>query len=467
VHPACPDFDLCEKCETSPNSVHPASHPMLKTKVPLRIDAQAVIDGIQDLSIGNPSSYINSSRSTCRVPAEIQSMGHMANHTGLVKTSATRRADPRWTPAREHVTLSSAQPATDIKAEVIPEPVLNVPGSYVQRNLYDQEEASANLAAPITPDNRVEIDEGEAKVLGRLNEAVATVENAARAISVERPVDVVVAGVKHMKIDENEEVADETCENKREVLGVAEVVQEKQKEPVTPLDIFSWVRHVTIPSGCTLPAGAEFTKTWKLKHFASGAEFDFEKVKLVHKSEGVLGEQCKSLIEYKRNEIEDEKEIEVSLRGLKVPNIPGEIMEHWRFEDDAGIAYGQPLRLRLVICFPFRTKAKPCSFTVEGEKSADASMNSSAVIMPRSTAESASSTPVTRENIETALSSPSTKAMDTDGSSSVMSFTDDESFIDVSDAGAATTEDAEAEARMRAEYDMVDEDEEALTGDEL
>lgn len=34
MHPQCPDYDLCEKCEALPIPVHPSIHPMLKMKTP-------------------------------------------------------------------------------------------------------------------------------------------------------------------------------------------------------------------------------------------------------------------------------------------------------------------------------------------------------------------------------------------------------------------------------------------------
>ncbi|KDR85758.1 hypothetical protein GALMADRAFT_234824 [Galerina marginata CBS 339.88] len=34
MHPDCPDYDLCENCESLPISVHPDNHPMLKMKAP-------------------------------------------------------------------------------------------------------------------------------------------------------------------------------------------------------------------------------------------------------------------------------------------------------------------------------------------------------------------------------------------------------------------------------------------------
>ena len=44
MHPDCPNYDLCEKCESSPFAVHSKDHPMLKTKVSIPIPAHVVLD---------------------------------------------------------------------------------------------------------------------------------------------------------------------------------------------------------------------------------------------------------------------------------------------------------------------------------------------------------------------------------------------------------------------------------------
>jgi next-to-BRCA1 protein 1 len=119
------------------------------------------------------------------------------------------------------------------------------------------------------------------------------------------------------------------------------------KEPISPSDIFTRVRHSTIPTGTTLPAGAEFTKTWTVRHYAAGSEFAFDRIRLVHKSDGLLGAGCKTKVVFTQSDIVDGADMEVSLVGLVVPDLPGqEVAEMWRFEDDKGTAYGQPLRVR-------------------------------------------------------------------------------------------------------------------------
>jgi hypothetical protein len=48
MHPDCPDYDLCEKCESAPVAVHPETHPMLKTKMPLHVKVQSSFDPVSE-----------------------------------------------------------------------------------------------------------------------------------------------------------------------------------------------------------------------------------------------------------------------------------------------------------------------------------------------------------------------------------------------------------------------------------
>ena len=287
MHPDCPDYDLCEKCEASPFEVHPDTHPMLKTKVPLRIDARSSFDHTSEVLTSR--GFGGHRRGPCPTAPDNAQGRRWRFHN-----------DHRYTPTRPTVTLAQASPAEDGPAQPSAEPW--IPGAFV-RGPYDHDEVLPELAQPLVPDNKT--PEPEIK----------------------------------------EEVPVPEDETKQEPTG--SVVEARPKEPVSPLDIFSWARHVTIPAGCVLPPGAQFTKTWKLKHFAAGTEYQFEKVKLVHKSDGQVGQGAKKDIHFTREEIIEDAEIEVSIDGLVVPDLPGEeIIEYWRFEDERGVEYGQPLRLR-------------------------------------------------------------------------------------------------------------------------
>ncbi|WWC90736.1 uncharacterized protein L201_005673 [Kwoniella dendrophila CBS 6074] len=356
MHPSCPDYDLCEACESSPHEVHPVDHPMLKMKLPLKLNFSSHFEG--------PSPSETPSRGN---GLRHGGRGHGHSHEKRVNGDAfgPRRAgcwrqheSPEGSRfgRRVHVSSATSSPA---KAETSSfsqpqeketEPV--VPGGFVTRNLYDAQDSADNLSEPLTPDNRATPTSSAASASTPVGEAVLALAGLAKAVT-----SIIQESASH---------------NGASGSGIA-----TPKEPVTALDIFSWARHVTIPPGCTLPPGAVFTKTWKVKHFASGSEYDFNKVKLVLKSGGSLGQASEPSIEYRKEDVKDGDELEITISGLKVSEEAergSEIVEIWRFEDETGEAYGQPLRLRLTV--------------EELPKSNDDSLNSSAVIMPSSSSSS-------------------------------------------------------------------------------
>ncbi|WWD19035.1 hypothetical protein CI109_103493 [Kwoniella shandongensis] len=419
MHPDCPDYDLCEKCEASPFPVHPDDHPMLKTKVPLKVNFASSYDGPITETVPAPTPRGHGRRGPGRTAHGDAFGPRRGCHWRQHENSS---ASPRWH-AREHVNQAQSPQETEV------EPM--VPGGYVAKNIYDQDESVGNLKAPITPDNKA-----------REEAAMTEVTEALKAIT-------------------------------RSLSGNATPTP-LLKEAVTPLDIFSWVRHVTIPPGCTLPAGAEFTKTWKLKHFASGTEYDFDSVKLVHKSDGQLGDKCKVEVEYVKGDVRDGDEFEVKIEGLIVPDLKGEeILEHWRFEDEKGVAYGQPLRLRFLV--------------EDVPKSTTNSLSSSSVIMPTDPS-SPLSTPrravdgsslLARKSTavetkpESNLSAPSSPTFSADESldndtDSVVSY---DSFIDVVEgATTASSRTNTTDGMDDDDFEVVegeDESEDDLTADEL
>ena len=336
MHPECPDYDLCERCEASPFPVHSEDHPMLKAKTPLRAKVTSVWDASGKLAIttsGIFSSAVSRSLTRGRDSRVDDSCGSGltldGNAYGVHQTTgqgdAINCSDTRLGPCGiKHVSLTTQRGPSERRMSrenqasngSAAEKSVAVEGEPLGdsdniKAIYDVDDSICNLASPISPDNLTKAEaelEIALEATKSFSEGMAQVESGA------------IAGFS----------------------------PSTPKRPVpTPLDLFSWVRHVTIPTGCMLPAGAEFTKTWALKHFASGQEFDAQKVRLVLKSNGVLGEACNSVVQFDLVEVEDLQEFEVSIHGLKVPNMPGcEIVEFWRFEDDAGVIYGQPLRLR-------------------------------------------------------------------------------------------------------------------------
>ncbi|WRT68363.1 uncharacterized protein IL334_005339 [Kwoniella shivajii] len=366
MHPSCPDYDLCEACESSPHEVHPVDHPMLKMKLPLKLNFSSSFEPLSESELSPRGHGHRHGR-----------RGHGHAHERRVNGDAfgPRRAgcwrqheSPEGVRIgrRDHVNLATtivqAQEAVSSSETQTSDKEPVVPGGFVARNLYDAQDSIGNLLAPLTPDNKVVEVEREQST-PTPTEAIAPIVGLAKAVT--------------------SIIQDSATTTSRS--GTC-----TPKEPVTPLDVFTWVRHSTIPPGCTLPPGAEFTKTWKVKHFAPGSEYDFEKVKLVLKSDGSLGPASYPTIEFTQDQVKDGEELEITIQGLKISEFAErgvEVVEFWRFEDDNGISYGQPLRLR---------------FTVEELSKSSESLNSSAVIMPSSS----SSTVFTVDKTSSRDSSP-------------------------------------------------------------
>ncbi|KAL7423864.1 hypothetical protein Q5752_001449 [Cryptotrichosporon argae] len=332
MHPECPDYDLCEKCEAKPVEIHPDSHPMLKIKLPLRVEVRSRIeDEVYTTSaMRHQGRRGNNGPHPCHRPS--RPWGPPS--TRLDAFGPRRGRHPHDHPwmhshqAREHVTMA--------------DPV--IPGAYRESgNIVDQdEEASASLASPIVPDNKSDIKVDPAGF------EVTTEPEVKKEVEAPAPTTPTKPAPAYAAVD-------------------GQQVSAIQREPPTPLDIFTHVRHVTILPGTRLLPGTTFTKVWRLKHFAPGSDYAFDEVRLVLKSAGALGDACKVGISFAQADVREDDEIEVAIEGLKVPNLPGdEIVEEWRFEHE-GVAYGQPLRLRV---------------TVDKLKSGESSLAASSVILP-------------------------------------------------------------------------------------
>ncbi|WWC63260.1 uncharacterized protein I303_105860 [Kwoniella dejecticola CBS 10117] len=366
MHPSCPDYDLCEACESSPHRMHPVDHPMLKMKLPLKLNFSSSFEPLPETEIPRPHAHKHAHGRR----------GHGQERRVNGDAFGPRRAgcwrqheSPDRFNRREHVT--SCTSSTIDTPQPREEPSQHIPGGFVTRNLYDAQESVGDLSAPLTPDNKVE------------SRATPEAQTTTTSVTAAESVPALVGLAKAVT-----SIIQESASGSASVKGSSGTAT--PKEPVTPLDIFSWVRHLTIPPGCTLPPGAEFTKTWKTKNFASGSEYAFDKVRLVLKSEGILGETSRRpAIEFSRDDVKDGEEVEITLEGLKIPEDIErgiEVVEFWRFEDDQGVAYGQPLRLR---------------FTIEELPKVDSdSMGSSAVIMPSSNSSMIIPSPSVKEEQE-------------------------------------------------------------------
>ncbi|BEJ17877.1 hypothetical protein CspHIS471_0701450 [Cutaneotrichosporon sp. HIS471] len=567
MHPDCPDYDLCVKCEVAPVPVHPESHPMLKTKTPLRINSKSSFDPIKNVYEDHcryrvtrdckqactarapaqpevqpqPAVPVPESKPKLATPPTASGFGGSYAPKPMPGKSFTRGED--YAKAVEAILKSmSAVSISDIAASAkddaasspdsatTPKPVdtssiptkspRNVPSGFeappTRPNIFymapalvpSKEEPLVDLDSPITtsavapatfpgcslPRLRREFDlNAEVKKTTETEKAkVDAKEEREKNNEVKKPKKIIIHTKEGPTVVTKDEEAPRTEKEKTTEKGdvkegsrdpIAVIIEsvaanpvspedpifiapalrrpvtpEFESEPADPLDILTWVRHSTILPGTTLPAGTEFTKTWQLYNYADGSEFGFKNLRLVHKSEGLLGDACKVHVVVHPEDIVKNANMNVTIEGLKVPHMPGrQILEHWRFEDDDGNAYGQPLRIRL---------------NVEERQSSGESTASSSFIVPRAPLEAAGDSfylptptegrPVpTSDELSERLGSvaPSTAGHD-DDASSTFSFSDVEHVTHGSAARTASTDDFTAD-----DYEFVDEtDEETEDG---
>jgi len=482
MHPDCPDYDLCERCEALPVAVHPENHPMLKTKVPLKVDFKSTMNGVatrdckgkttpkrfQAKEVRNktmsPAEFARGAQTFARDQAE--QAKKMASDK-VVK--AQDMVKDQVSLAMEHVAkvqqeardqAANAQAVAMSEVERVKEMAhahLALAKNQLGRSEVGVSKDKADTKPKVDIMNRYDTTE-EVLQSEKSNAPSPVLSNATASPSAPAPSDALITLMGDVVKYNQDAIANNTAakavkpfyprtagpisaESTISIPVKASTSSRPPKEPVTPLDICSWVRHVTIHPGSILPIGAEFTKTWKMKHFASGEEYDFEVLTLIHQSNGELGDGVKKLVQIKKEDVKEDGEVEISLEGLIVPDIQGEVVEFWRFEDEKGLAYGQPLRLR---------------FTVEETKSE--SLEASTVVMPEPTLVDS----MTLSSLRQPTPRESRSVMDEfdDEGDETESVGSDGSFVDI-EGTTTTTESREVED----EFDFMSEDEEM--GDEL
>ncbi|WVQ81887.1 hypothetical protein IAT38_004014 [Cryptococcus sp. DSM 104549] len=367
LHPSCPDYDLCEACEASPHAIHPVDHPMLKTKLPLkykvpspftREDPPSFYAGVplpkvaerkhQEVKAGKAESPIHTHAYPNTLAQHTQHAQALAAATAAAASTSSAERNGRTAHGDAFGPRRGCHWRQKPTTSVSPGP-----GSV----LLGQRKEHMTLAS-----------------LARQREEREKAREEKQKQREEKEEEMRVPGGYFVQPQaaKEKEVKEEEIEVKTPKATapvVAAIAPASPPSPATPLDIFSWVRHLTIPPGTTLPAGSVFTKVWVLKHFAPGHEYDFNRVRLVHKTAGQASggvEGCAVDVSFGQEEVKEGEEVQVRIEGLKVPDRKGEeVVEWWRFVDEKGVEYGQPLRLR---------------FNVEEEAQTD--MSASSVIMP-------------------------------------------------------------------------------------
>lgn len=316
MHPDCPDFDLCEKCESMPFGSHPDTHAMLKIKTPTVVDAKSSL-GARMSSDQARAHRANRLEKRAQEEKRVQEAAETDKKLAEISARLKEKRRQKMEEAKKAEEAKAEEAKAEAKKDKPEEKVASLAEIIAALNLAKVQVTKDAVAAVMLAK-----EQATNKVLGDVEGLKRMVEKKAREF--------VPAPAVPTPASESDNTPTPPT-----------------KEPVSHLDLCSWVRHVTIAPGCVLPVGAEFTKTWKIKHFADGSEFTFDKLVLLHQSvDGKLQGAVKPSVEIKREDIKEGAEMEISLEGLIVPDVEGEVVEYWQFFDERGVVYGQPLRLR-------------------------------------------------------------------------------------------------------------------------
>ncbi|KAL1406420.1 hypothetical protein Q8F55_008119 [Vanrija albida] len=453
MHPECPDYDLCEKCESAPVAVHPETHPMLKTKTPLHVKVQSSFDPAptkrssrtEPATTQGESSRAGSIRNVRNVTTDDwkQRGSEYAQTLDSIVQSMSAMNQPKVRVRGGYVvsrgpTPKPSSPVDDeipqLQAPIAPTKVASVPerlatpkvvGAFPVSPPVMEQKVTAPVTLPIAAVDSLEppyevrassraaslpayetleppaeasapIEKGKGKAPAQFDSLEPPVEPEHKVTKVtpayesleppvterEDPIAKIIASAApktEAREERHDPITSVIAAAAIPAVAVAAAVAAAvapattkgtatPKAPASPSDVFAWVRHATIPAATTLPAGAEFTKTWTVRHFADGSDFNFDHLRLVLKTDGLLGNGSASTVTFTPSAVVNGEDVNVSIDGLVVPDMPGkEIIELWRVEDANGVQYGQPLRVRI---------------NVEASNSGESSLQSSSFILP-------------------------------------------------------------------------------------
>jgi next-to-BRCA1 protein 1 len=353
VHPDCDDYDLCDNCHASPLNTHPREHPILKLSAPVHID---FVSRIRKET--QPGSFR---------PGKPCDFGRREGEYATLTKQDREDLMTRWR-CRDHSTFEDCERAR-IRCHVS-KGVLQGPNSKksseagsppkrVKLNLPDVDDIKQE-EFPTQPESgpsntAIEVDQPlEFKPSTDIDEFApgshpdiikCYIYPETLAICPAKPEDDrCITPTIDPSLDTETPTINPSIDTETPTDSLVSDITTPSND-----SIFTGIKDVTIPAGCSLPVGAEFTKTWSMKHLVSGHEYKFDQLRLVHESGGLLGEACNIQLAFTQDEIKTGEKVEVSIVGLKVPDLPEQqVIEQWRFRDVDGTAYGEPLRLRYV-----------------------------------------------------------------------------------------------------------------------
>jgi len=320
MHPSCPDYDLCHKCEALPIAVHPANHPMLKMR-----DPQTVIPTVY--RVGG-TSVVNAHAYQC--PFSCHSM---------VPPEATSAASAPKQVSTIDVAVVASEPAP-LKVE-----------------------ASVQLPRPQTVEVSVEMDAVEEDLPSRgLSPApVAPFENFQLLVDYFRSN---ARNARPIGLTPGSDASERPSEglNTSEPLASsagASLISFMSERPSASLDDLKVDVDDNNVEGKVFHPGDEFSRSWCLHNVGERAWP--ESSELVFVGGDRMSAYAGAPTQYHVGEVAPGDFAFVYATDLKAPETPGNYVGYWNLVDGEGMRFGESILCEITVASQMNavTQAQP------------------------------------------------------------------------------------------------------------
>lgn len=365
MHPDCPDYDLCMKCEALPIAVHPAHHALLKVKTP-----ETPIPIVHRTNRSYQPTYTNPVPVSAPFP-EPETCPASPKVDDVFKFE--RPETPKPTPSPFIAQDDDARsPFAD---PPVIDPIVGV------HSLASSFEATINAnriglrsPSPVRSPVVVPVNPFHFAVEKQANDAAPSFVNDLMAqtqftglptpmTQTHSPLPVIGALNASPKkaatpvTEEPELVLAELASQNQSLISLAESVSTEVQTsaflvpppPPLPPHHATFVADVTVTDGQIFPPGAEFVKYWRMVNDSSRDWDEGTSCVYVGGTNLLIDPTSDSV---KVGRVKAGAEIEVSTGELKAPEEPGRYVSYWRMRDEAGNLFGNSIWVEIKVPEP-------------------------------------------------------------------------------------------------------------------
>ena len=273
MHPECPDYDLCDKCEALPIQVHPSNHPMLKMRCPSTVIPTVYRVGGTQL-IPEPIFTI---------PTPIVETTGVAVETEPLPDASVSVEKPDTHDAAIATTSESTEPTFIGLEKSVEMPALPTPPPHIPGSLFgDPPSLIGGFPGRYTDQNKADGPSEMVQMSSNVPSLIKTF--------LDKYPPVQGAGLRASFVSDN-----------------------------------------NIEDGQAFPAGAEFIKSWRMRNDGDVAWPETTEVSFVAGDRMPAFEHAP--LRYFVGRVESGEFVDVYAADMKAPEIPGKYIGYWRLTD--------------------------------------------------------------------------------------------------------------------------------------